>query len=680
MLAAWKKSFLLIVFSYLSSYLCASEQDSLSARYLKAKDDGLAFMAQIGGHPFDTQLAFLDSAVNQTDDLKKAAYHIQFVKKYLKRHEAVDSLLLLAEQHLLALNCQRGAAEAMFYKGLRAMQSHQTEVVHSALNEAARLFRLTDYPEGVFYSFSRLANYYSKLDNFQLANKYNREVLSLADTIGDVNLKESAYLNVANCYSEQGAVNEAVIYYNLLEKSLEQSHNSKRYKPLYNNLGVLYIHQENWEKANEYLLKSLAIKEQEGDSLGMFGSYQNLFRISLKTQQLKNATSYYSKMNALKPRLTIPIDQLLTFKYNSTIYHILTDNKTNAVDDFKQYTSIKDSINNAVFANELLSIEEGYEIDKRNQTIELLQQKEALQNTQVANLKTIIGIVVAFLVVLLVNGFYMKRQWVKLNEADKRLQEKQDEVIMANKRLETLNKSKDRILSVIGHDLRGPVGGLKELVELYMELPELEPQDITNLLKTARESSSGAYYLLENLLTWANSQRGEIEFKAMLTPVYPVIRKSIDLLNQSINTKNIGFEINIHPTLSIPVDVNMFRTIVRNLVSNAIKHSHKNGLVEVNAEARDGEVLFSVVDHGQGMTADMISQLFAKKEAYYISSDESANGTGLGLILCKEFVERHGGRIWVDSEKEVGTRVCFTLPMTTTMAYSIEKTRASMIG
>jgi signal transduction histidine kinase len=678
MLVASKNYFLLVVFSCLFMHLSASKHDSLSVDYLTAKNHAVAFMVQINSQSFDAQMAALEAEVSQAGELKKSTFYIQFAKKHPDQNELIDSLLVVAEKQLSAINCWRGAGEALFYIGTRAMQSQQTQKVHSKLKEAARLFQLAEYPEGVFYSLTRLANYYSKLDNYQLAEKYNKEVLSLSDTIVDVNFKEMAYLNVANFYNEQGKTTEAITYYTLLEKSIAQSNNTKRYKQLYNNLGVIYIFQQNWGKANEYLQKSLSIKEQEGDSLGMFASYQNLFRISLKTRQLRNAGLYYSKMNALKANLTLPTDQLLAFKYNSTIFHILTNNNADALTDFKAYASIKDSISNAVFAKELVAIEEGFEIQQRDQEIALLHQKEELQNEKVRHLNIIIGVVAVFVIILLINGFYMKRQWIKLNEADKRLQEKQHEVITINSRLEQLNQSKDRILSVIGHDLRGPVGGLKELVELYMELPELEPQDITNLLKTARESSSGAYYLLENLLTWANSQRGEIAFKPMLTPVYAVVKKSVDLLDQSINNKHIQFKINIQPSLSLHIDVNMFRTIIRNLVSNAIKHSRHNGLIEVNAVMRNNGVQFCVIDQGDGMTAQELKDLFAKKEAYYISSEVSAKGTGLGLILCKEFIERHGGRIWVDSEKQVGTRVCFILPVDNSKAIPVRATEAAM--
>ncbi|MBR8536336.1 tetratricopeptide repeat protein [Carboxylicivirga sediminis] len=654
---------LILTFWYIVPVSHATEQDSLSTLYLQAKQEAELFVKSFGKNvTFKHQLDSLEAKVQSADGTRNGAYYIQFAKKYIKHTEVIDSILLMAEKHLRASNCQRGLGEALFYKGVRALDTQKVEEALGIFNEAAHIFKLANSPEGEVYCITRVANYHSKSRNYQLAEKYYKELLKRTEELGDVNLSEMAYLNVANFYNQQGKTDEAISYYSLLEKSLEKSNNKKRYKPLYNNLGVIYIYKKDWAKAKEYLHKSIAIKQEEGDSLGIFSSYQNLFRISVQTRQLDEATHYSSLMLDLAQKLNVPPNQMLAFNYNNTQYLILAGEPEKALNQFDEYVAVKDSINKAAFSDKLLQIEQGYEIEKRDQAIALLQQKDELQQEKLGNLKVVIAIVASFVIILLFNGFYMKRQWMKLNEADKRLKEKQQQILTINKRLESLNNSKDRILSVIGHDLRGPVGGLKELVELYMELPELEPQDITNLLNTARESSSSAYYLLENLLTWANSQRGEITYKPLLTPVLPVITKTIELLDQSINSKGIRFDINIESSLSLKIDINMFRTIIRNLVSNSIKHSPTNSLIEINTEVLKNGVQFSIIDQGHGMTASEVQQLFTKKEAYYISSDVSAKGTGLGLILCKEFVERHGGSIWVQSEEGIGTRVHFVIP------------------
>ncbi|WP_430815849.1 tetratricopeptide repeat-containing sensor histidine kinase [Carboxylicivirga sp. RSCT41] len=641
----------------------AQEQDSLTNMYLSAKDEAIRFIKnQDQSASFEMLLASEADKVANLTPIEQATFHIQFAKKHLKAGIEVDSLLLVSVQMMRESNCLRGLGEAMFFIGARAIDDNKSEVLHNAFNEAALCFEKTDYELGVVYALSRMANYYSKSDNFELAEKYNQQLLGIVKNTDDRNLKEMVYLNVANFYTEQAETEQALKYYKLLEASLKISNNKRRLKPLYNNLGVIYIYKHDWPNAKEYINKSLTIKRQENDSLGMFASYQNLFRISIKTKQLQDAEYYHTLLNEWLGKLKVPNEQVLSFKFNTTDYYILRGEPDKAQRAFYDFSSDKDSISNAVFSDQLIDIEEAFEIERRDQKIKLLEQEDELQQAQLKSLKITIVFIIAFIVVLLVNGFYMKRQWIKLLRADEQLKVKQSEILSVNKRLEQSNKSKERILSVIGHDLRGPVGGLKELVELYMELPELEPNDIDNLLKTARESSSSAYYLLENLLTWANSQRGEISFKPQTTPIYPVIKKSVELLDQSINNKNIRFNIDMETSLSLKVDINMFRAIIRNLVSNAIKYSPENGEVKIHAEWQQKHVCISINDQGKGIAAEQVEQIFDKKETYYIGSDVSKKGSGLGLILCKEFVDYHGGKIWVESIENSGTKVSFIIP------------------
>ncbi|TRX71483.1 ATP-binding protein [Carboxylicivirga sp. M1479] len=658
---SWLFTLLLFCFSYQISD--ALEVDSLSLDYLKAKDEALSIIKeQADSVVFEQQVAHFLLVSERFDDVKQAALYIQMAKKYLKRGAVIDSLLNESEAKLRNSKCDRGLGEALFYVGVRAMQAEKVDVMHDAFQEAASSFRQANYLLGELFAYSRLANFYARSDNFELAERFNNQVLALIEDTDDTNLQEMVYLNVANFYMEQVQLDDAIKYYNLLEESIAASGNKKRLKPLYNNLGTLYYHKREWEKAKEYLTKSIAIKRDQKDSLGLFGSYQNLFRISLKTKHKTDATYYFEQLSDLDSKIDLPAEHRNAFNFNKVEYRILNDKPEQAIRDFYHFSSVKDSLYNAVFSDKLIALEETFEIEKRDQEIVVLQKEDALQKAKVRNLQISIILVIIFIVVLLINGFYMKRQWQQLIKADELLQLKQDEVLTVNKRLEASNQSKDRILSVIGHDLRGPLGGLKELVELYMELPELEPDDITNLLKNARASSTSAYYLLENLLTWANSQREGIRFNPILMPIVPIVQKVINILDQSINNRHIKFVVAIDSSLSLRIDIQMFRAVIRNLVSNAIKHSPDGGQITVSARSNELSTVFTVQDQGQGIVSDEVNHIFDKKEAYYIGSDMSAKGSGLGLILCKEFVERHGGAIWVSPDKEQGAEICFSMP------------------
>jgi len=640
------------------------DQDTLNQRYLTSKNRAIAFLDKITPPSFEIQNEKVALHIQNQDDVSKSAYLVQLCKRNASdvQSEAIDSLLQVAHSLLTREKCQMGLGEVYFYLGVRAVNKKQTPIIHSSFTEAARHFSLANHPLGEIYTYTKLANYYSKNKNFELAEQYNQILLELIKTIDNTNVKEMVYLNVANCYNEQSDIDQAIIYYRQLEESIQESNNTRRLKPLYNNLGAAYIQKKEWRKAGYYLNKSLAIKKNEKDSIGLFSTYQNLFRISLSTDERNEATKYYDLLSELSQKINVPEELLLEFKFNSTEYKILTDTKLTAAKSFRNYVSHKDSIQNAVFSDKIIELEQDFKVQQLDKEVKLLQQKEALSTSRVHNLMLGIGFAIALVIILLVNGFYMKRQWAKLIRSEEQLQIKQKEICRINKQLEGSNKSKDQILSVIGHDLRGPVGGLKELIELYMELPEFEPNDIENLLKTARESSTSTYHLLENLLTWANSQRGQISFNPVKTPIKPLVKNCIQLLDSSINTKAINFKITIPDHLVINVDINMIKVIIRNLVSNSIKYSPEKSLIHISATEHSRFYDLSVSDEGIGISEQEANRILNKNETYNLDNDQKVKGTGLGLVLCQEFIAYHNGIICIKPNTKVGTTVHIRIP------------------
>nr|WP_321452036.1 HAMP domain-containing sensor histidine kinase [uncultured Carboxylicivirga sp.] len=204
---------------------------------------------------------------------------------------------------------------------------------------------------------------------------------------------------------------------------------------------------------------------------------------------------------------------------------------------------------------------------------------------------------------------------------------------------------------------------MKSILELYLQLPDLNENDINKLLNAALDASSNTYLLLENLLTWANSQRGEIMFRPKNAIVYPLIQETLEVLTQTISTKKININENINRDLHAYIDENMFKSVLRNLLTNCIKFSKNDGTIFIMADKKDGNIQFCIKDEGIGMSESELAMLFTKKEAYFIENKDTAKGSGLGLILCKEFIERHKGNIWAESQKGIGTTFYFTLPI-----------------
>ena len=256
----------------------------------------------------------------------------------------------------------------------------------------------------------------------------------------------------------------------------------------------------------------------------------------------------------------------------------------------------------------------------------------------------------------LVEGFY-----VLISDITE-IKEAQFELERLNANLNELNATKDKFFSIIAHDLRNPLGNFKEvtklLAESYNDFSELERIEFLNLMK---DSSNNVYLLLENLLEWSRSQKGSIQFNPSEMNLKLVSHEVIKILKSIAEKKSIRIENAIPAIITIRADANMLQAILRNLISNAIKFTRENGKIILNAEVNDCICKFSVSDNGVGMSKETINKLFRIDSTISSKGTNKESGTGLGLILCKEFVEKHGGKIWVESEEGKGTTFYFTL-------------------
>lgn len=232
------------------------------------------------------------------------------------------------------------------------------------------------------------------------------------------------------------------------------------------------------------------------------------------------------------------------------------------------------------------------------------------------------------------------------------------------KNLLELNKTKDKFFSIISHDLKNPFNQIIGFSELLVKT--IEKQDIEKSTRFANfilESSKSAYKLLENLLEWSRSQTGKIEYNP--EKIYPrgIIVETFGLLENIAKEKKIELFNEIPDNLTVHADLNMITTVIRNLVSNAIKFSNLNGKIKIYHTAIENNYIeITVEDNGIGIKAEVIDKLFKIDTNLTTVGTNQEKGTGLGLILCKEFVEKNKGEIYVESQENQGSKFKFTLP------------------
>lgn len=239
------------------------------------------------------------------------------------------------------------------------------------------------------------------------------------------------------------------------------------------------------------------------------------------------------------------------------------------------------------------------------------------------------------------------------------------EIIAGRDKLEKLNSEKDKFFSIIAHDLRSPFAGLLGLTEMIADgAEEFTLQELKNMGGQLHQTANKLYKLLKNLLEWSQMQRGMLEYQPQWLNLNQTIDESMETLQKRSEQKAIQIVSSIDKQIQVYADKNMLNSILLNLLSNAIKFTRRNGNILITGEKKSNRfVEIAVHDSGIGISKEDIDKLFRLDSKVRSQGTEGELSTGLGLLLCKEFVERHGGRIWVDSEIEKGSTFHFTLPV-----------------
>jgi signal transduction histidine kinase len=248
------------------------------------------------------------------------------------------------------------------------------------------------------------------------------------------------------------------------------------------------------------------------------------------------------------------------------------------------------------------------------------------------------------------------------------------EILKYSDRLEANNRTKNKFFSIIAHDLRSPFQGILGFLEVVLdEFDDITDAEKKEMLSKILVSTRNIYDLLDNLLEWSRTQTDRIPTRLQNIPMKEIVELLSGLYTVSADKKNIDIVNKITEDFSVYADLNMVRTIFRNLVSNAIKFTKPGGKITLDAifvpdpqNGSEPQILFSVADNGVGIEADMLDKIFRIDEKTVTPGTQNEKGTGLGLILCKEFVERIGGSIWIESTPGKGSTFFFTLPVSKT--------------
>ncbi len=281
------------------------------------------------------------------------------------------------------------------------------------------------------------------------------------------------------------------------------------------------------------------------------------------------------------------------------------------------------------------------------------------------------------------NLLYSRRKLEEKNkqieEQKRKLEDAYQKLVESEKCLKELNATKDKFFSIIAHDLKNPFNtliGFTDFLNKYIE--KIDRKKEMEMIQMIHNASRNGFNLLENLLEWSRAQTGRISFRPLHIRLAPLVNESIDLLTTTAEKKEIRLESNVADETMVFADEDMINTVLRNLISNALKFTNKGGKVSVNERKRikNGKkyIQITISDTGIGISPEDQKKLFRIDVSHRTIGTSEEKGTGLGLILCKEFVEVNGGWIFVESESQKGSNFHFTLPVekTETSEYKTE--------
>ena len=238
----------------------------------------------------------------------------------------------------------------------------------------------------------------------------------------------------------------------------------------------------------------------------------------------------------------------------------------------------------------------------------------------------------------------------------------EEEIKLKNELLQAINAEKDKLFSIIAHDLRGPLSAFVAATQIITEeIQTMSMEEIKEITESMKASATNIYSLLENLLEWSRLKRGGMDFVPEKLNLKKKIGECINVLSESARKKRIKIEVTIPDEMEVLADSHMFEAVLRNLVSNAIKFTTSGGLVNVAASHNDHSIEIKIRDSGIGMSPELKNRIFQINEKTSRPGTEGELSTGLGLLLCKEFIEKHNGKIWVESEVGTGSTFSFTI-------------------
>lgn len=520
---------------------------------------------------------------------------------------------------------------------------------------------------GVGFSYNSIGFLYTKLHKYVYALDYlkksHQTALQNEDRIGQI----FPLINMGEVYRVWGDDEQAVLCLSQGKKLAEEMHHQSGLYQAYDKLGLILRKQGKLKKALEYQLQALSICEQLKNKEGLTAVLNHTGDIYSQQEQYATALGYYQKSLSVAQEIQSTPTMKECYLYLARTHFRLGDFPQSAR-FYEQYQGTQDTLFNEVTEKVVAEIQQKYEADKKASEIRILQQEKEIKELALQkahNIRNFLLFIVALVVVILGMAIYL---YLVKNRSHRELRRMNQRLSESEANLQQINKTKDKLFSIISHDLRGPVNTFSAFLQMQSEYPEsFTGEELKDFIFKMNGLVKNLSSLLHNLLQWSLSQMGSIEFKPEHLALNTVVADNFRSLEEIAKTKGIRLVSDVQQGIQVVADRNMLDIVLRNLINNAIKFSHRESEILVKVQTVENFARISVVDQGVGIPQERLETLFQHSHSHSTRGTDNETGTGLGLMLCREFVERCGGHIEVNSELKRGTTFTFTLPLNLTL-------------
>jgi signal transduction histidine kinase len=572
------------------------------------------------------------------------------------------------------------------------------------LHQALEIDRERGNEHGIAKTFYDLGSLSKQLGRYELALQYHLQSIATNEQLKDSFRLAHGYNALGNIYFNINDIQRAIEAYEKAIEFFEASSRKGNIIMVYNNLAGLLASLEQYvDQAIAYAEKGIKASEIENDSSLLYLLYSNIGTTYNTIKDSEKALQYLNKaLRSVEPSIRVKeLDGIYNSlasahffagNFDSTKYYankgleiaehrksfvkqsqslFLLARADSAMNNFRQAyinyhkaTALRDSTWNLDNRNRISELQIIYETERKTAENQHLIDRNKLNDKIITNQRITIYLVIA---VLILTVFVLLREHAlkqKISAKAKKIKAQNEEIEQQNIKLIDLDNTKNKFISIVSHDLRGPFSSLLGLLEILTEnFEKMSDKEKRNMIEVLQKSSINTYNLLVNLLEWSMAQSKKIENHPEKVDLFTITENVFGFLDSRAKLKNITL-LNQIPDFSFAhVDPNIAQNILINLINNAIKFSHPNSIVRVNSKKGENTLQVCVIDQGIGIPAEKKDVLFQLDSNFKRPGTAKEPGTGLGLIVVKEFLGIVGGTISVESEPEKGSTVCFTLPL-----------------